>query len=205
MKTIKELLQETDSLNHEPLWTAAERDAIRQNAVLAASRGGAKRNFWSRPSLLIASVMFVVVMLAVAFGYGPRMWSQNVQAAVHFEMRLAENNPAPGLTAAIVAGSGRTVYLHEEVLITNSDLTQAVVTSGRAPGTFNVEVVFNAASTERIMRATADHIGRPIALLIDGSVVNAPTIRSAIGGSAIINGDFTKADAEMMAAGIEKR
>jgi SecD/SecF fusion protein len=68
-----------------------------------------------------------------------------------------------------------------------------------------VEVLFRAASAEKINRATAEHIGRPIALLIDGSVVNAPTIRSAIGDSAVINGDFTEAEAQMMAAGIERR
>jgi preprotein translocase subunit SecD len=149
--------------------------------------------------------MIVFVVLAAVFGFGPGIWSSSVQAAVHFEMRLAEDSPAPGLKAAPVAGTSRTIYLHDEVLITNSDIVQAVVTPGRTPRTFNVEVLFSAASAEKINRATAQHIGRPIALLIDDSVVNAPTIRSAIGDSAVINGDFTEAEAQMMAAGIERR
>jgi hypothetical protein len=205
MKTIKEVLRAADPLRHEPSWAAQERNAMRQKIVLSPSPVTAKRMAWPRRSLLTALATIILGVLAVAFGFGPGMWSPKVQAAVHFEMRLAEDNPSAGLQAAIVAGSSRTVYLHEEILISNGDLTQATVSPGRTPGTFNVEVLFTAEGAQKIGRATANHIGRPIALLIDGSVVNAPTVRSAIGSSAVINGNFTQAEAEFMAAGIEKR
>jgi hypothetical protein len=46
------------------------------------------------------------------------------------------------------------------------------------------------------------HLGKPVAILIDGSVVIAPTVKSAIGAAAIISGDYTQADAQRIAAGI---
>jgi hypothetical protein len=204
-RTIKDVLQSADPLKHEPSRTAQEWNAMRQKIASTVYPVTAKRAAWPRRSLLTAFAAIILTVLAMAFSFGSGIWSPRVQASVHFEMRLAEDNPAPGLQAANVAGSSRTVYLHEETLISNGDLTQASVTPGRAPGTFNVEVLFTAEGAQKIGRATAGHIGRPIALLIDGSVVNAPTVRDAIGNSAVINGNFTQAEAEFMAAGIEKR
>jgi preprotein translocase subunit SecD len=41
-----------------------------------------------------------------------------------------------------------------------------------------------------------------VAILIDGEVVLAPIVRSAIGDEAMITGDSTQAEAERIAAGI---
>jgi len=49
---------------------------------------------------------------------------------------------------------------------------------------------------------TTTHIGKPVAILIDGDVALAPTVKSPIGAAAMITGDFTRADAERIADGI---
>jgi SecD/SecF fusion protein len=54
-------------------------------------------------------------------------------------------------------------------------------------------------------RASGSHVGRPLAILIDGEVVMAPVIRSAIGASALISGRFTRAEAERIVAGVVGR
>jgi preprotein translocase subunit SecD len=41
-----------------------------------------------------------------------------------------------------------------------------------------------------------------MAVLVDGRVVMAPVVRSPISGSAVITGNFTRADAERIAEGI---
>jgi len=46
------------------------------------------------------------------------------------------------------------------------------------------------------------HLGKPVAILIDGSVVIAPSVKSAIGAAAVITGDYTQADAQRIAAGM---
>lgn len=54
-------------------------------------------------------------------------------------------------------------------------------------------------------QATAAHLSRPVAILIDGKVVIAPVVRSAISSSAIITGDYSRVDAERIANGIGMR
>jgi len=51
-------------------------------------------------------------------------------------------------------------------------------------------------------RATATHIGKPMAVLIDGDVVAAPIVKSPFGQSAVISGDYTRSEAERIARGI---
>ena len=56
-----------------------------------------------------------------------------VQAAVRFEVRLAQTQPVPGLIVARVVDSGRTIYLHPEMVVTNDDIAQSwVVQDGRS-------------------------------------------------------------------------
>jgi preprotein translocase subunit SecD len=50
--------------------------------------------------------------------------------------------------------------------------------------------------------ATGKHIGRPIAFLLDGQVMIAPVLREPIDTSAEIDGNFTKANADRIVAGV---
>ena len=51
-------------------------------------------------------------------------------------------------------------------------------------------------------RTTAAHIGKPIALLLDGQVAMAPTLRSPITNAATITGNFSQQEAEKLATGL---
>ena len=73
---------------------------------------------------------------------------------------------------------------------------------GAAASTFSVTVTFNADGAAKMFRATQSHIGRPLAMLVDGEVVIAPVVRSPITTSAIISGNYTRAEAERIVAGI---
>jgi preprotein translocase subunit SecD len=146
---------------------------------------------------LAASLM--VAGLVVGFGDGGAL-----QAAVRFEVRLAEAQPAPGLIVARVAGSERLVYLHPEPIVANEDIAQSWVLQD-APDRFGISVHFLEAGAQRMRQATANHLGRPVALLIDGRVVTAPIVRSAIGDSAVISGNYTRGEAERIVDGIAMR
>ena len=54
-------------------------------------------------------------------------------------------------------------------------------------------------------QATARHVGELIAMLIDGEVMTTPRLRAPISTSAVINGDFTQAEAERIANGMRIR
>jgi TonB family protein len=52
----------------------------------------------------------------------------------------------------------------------------------------SVAVTFESAAASRLASATAAHVGKPLAILLDGRVVSALTLRGAIGDSATITG-----------------
>jgi preprotein translocase subunit SecD len=117
-------------------------------------------------------------------------------------VRLAEDEPAAGLQAARVANSTRLVYLHPEVVVTNDDIAGSRVIAGDTPAHFWIAVRLNDAGADKMRRATLGHLGRLVAILIDGNVVATPRIKSPIGAAAVISGDFSRAEAERIAQGM---
>jgi len=97
------------------------------------------------------------------------------------------------------------VYLHQEIIVTNDDISDRQVIDGETPSRFGVAVTFNAAGAEKMRRTTARHVGELIAMLIDGEVITAPRLRSPISTSAVISCDCTKTEAERIANGMRIR
>lgn len=132
------------------------------------------------------------------------------QSNAQLEIRLAEENPAPGLSMAVVTGSDRQIYLHPSALATHADIASAGVIAwngavtprggdGRGSPGFGVAVRFTDPAAARLATATGAHLGRPIAILVDGRVISAPVLRSAIGNAGVINGAFSEEDARVLA------
>jgi hypothetical protein len=206
MKTVNDLLRHADPLEDDSRRLDEARDQIRRTVVAAASVAPAphtgvhaprRRVILGAAGALAASLL--VAGLVVGFGGGGAL-----QAAVRFEVRLAEAQPAPGLIVARVAYSEELVYLHPDPIVTNDDIAQSWVLED-APDRFGVSVHFLEAGAQRIRQATANHLGRPVALLIDGQVVTAPIVRSAISDSAVISGNYTRVEAERIVDGIAMR
>lgn len=203
MKTITELLRDADPLLHESMTSSEERD-YRRKALLAAASGVRDRARTEPRSRVALLITLGFAMLVVVLSFAERMWSPlvtNVYAApVRFEVKLAEEEPAAGLREAKV--SDRSVYLHAEAIVTNSDILRAYLIQVDHSPQYNVGVDFNPPGTEKIRAATARHLGKPVAILLDGQVVMAPTVRAAIGKSAVISGDLSKTEAEKIVKGI---
>jgi preprotein translocase subunit SecD len=199
MNTLNEMLQNADPLRREAPPTETQRDASRR-IVARTTLEQRHRTRGPRSVGRRTALSAVAIMAATVVGYV--VVSKQVLAAVRFEARLAEDRPAPGLIVAHVGNSTRLIYLHPEAVVTNDDIAQSsVVESGHSYG---ISVELLPPGADRMRQATASHVGRPVAILLDGSVVMAPTVRSPIDGSAMITGDFTRADAERIAAGITR-
>lgn len=191
MKTVAEILRDADPLGYEPGRTAEQRRRDRQRILTSA-------HLAQKPPRRIAMMAVAAVALgAIATGY----WS--VTAAVRFEVRLAEENPASGLRPTVISAT-RTIYLQQRAVATNSDVASAELIPGSA-GTSNVSITFTEDGAAKMRRATEGHIGRPVAILIDGDVVMAPVVKSPISRSAVITGNFPKAEAERIVSGIVGR
>jgi hypothetical protein len=200
MKTVGDLLRSADPVRHEAPWSLVERLAVRRR-VMAADQHARIRP--SRRSLMVGVATFCVALTAGII-VGPRLLSPILAAAVRLEIRLAEELPRPGLEARIVS-EGRTIYLHREPVVTNEDVAEARVVPGATPSAFGIEITFTALGGERMSRATKAHLGKLVAILIDGQVVTLPRLLAPIGTFAVIDADYTRSEAERIVEGMSGR
>jgi hypothetical protein len=196
------LLQDADPVRREAPPLDAERERLRLTILRNASVTPSTRSMRARLAFVAAVGIAVVSMGALG-----QIWMHGttpVLAAVQFEVRLAEEKPVPGLVVAQVPDSGRLIYLHPEIVVSNDDIAQSWV-SQESPDGYSVAVQFLPSGAERMRQATANHVGRLVAILINGNVVIAPVVRSPIGDSAVITGHYTRAEAERIANGMRRQ
>jgi len=202
MKTIRELLRDADPLQHEPTWPSGQRDFRRQAVISAARAARPPSGLGSRSRIAVfAAVASVAVAAPFLSSRGWSLFVGDLRAAVRFEVRLAEEKSGPGLREVKVLGSDRSIYLHDEVVVSNSDIAAARLVQ-RSPAQYSVGIEFNTSGAEKMRAATGGHIGRPVAILLDGQVVMAPVVRASLGAAAEITGNFTKSQAERIVDGI---
>lgn len=58
---------------------------------------------------------------------------------------------------------------------------------------------FNAAGARRFLDLSSKHIGEPLAIVLDGKVISAPTIQAAIGANGVITGQFSVQETQNLA------
>jgi preprotein translocase subunit SecD len=207
MKSIRSLLQEADPLTYEATCPPVERERQRQAIVEAVSAAAQfpshARSRWR--SISFVAVAAIVILTSILGSRTHSPFVSDLQAAVRFEVKLAESKPGPGLREVKRAGSEPPVYIHQEAVVTNSDIASAQVVPGAIPGRYAVQVEFNTSGAAKMRAATAGHIGRPVAILIDGEAVMAPVLRTPISASAVVTGNFTKAEAGRIVNGVMLR
>jgi len=97
------------------------------------------------------------------------------------------------------ASSGE-LLLREIPVLRGSDLTDAQPGFDQRTNEPIISFRFNSAGAHAFGRFTADHIGRPFAIVLDDVVLSAPVIREPIlGGSGQVSGNFTVADVQHLA------
>jgi len=200
MKTVTERLRDADPLGYEPHRSAQELRTSRRRLLDAPVLIERPRR---RSAIAAACALALGAILA-----GSIHWlrtSVDVLAAVRFEIRLAEDKPAPGLHGVPLAGTDRTIYLYEDAIVTNDDVVRAQVVQGDSATTFSVAVTLTADAGARMLAATRNHVGQPVAILLDGEVVTAPVVRAPVSTSGNIGGKYTRAEADRIVAGIVGR
>ncbi len=124
---------------------------------------------------------------------------------VSFAVQLLAGTPSGG--ADRPGSTGGTLdagQLQPQRHLSNDDVeTASVIHAGPS---CSVSIQMNAEGTEKLARLTRAHIGERLALVIDGKVAMAPTIRSEITqGQVILTGAFSEADCAKIASGLMAR
>jgi protein-export membrane protein SecD len=98
------------------------------------------------------------------------------------------------------AGEPRLYLVRKQVMVSGENLVDAQPGFDSQTNEPIVSFRFDAAGGRRFGVATSENVGRPFAIVLDGKVVSAPVIRSAIlGGSGQISGGFTVQEANDLA------
>jgi len=119
-------------------------------------------------------------------------------AQLTFQMVDVENSIQEALNGSVPPDSelladeaGNPYLVKRRILVSGENLTKAEVTQDQNQRTA-IGFRFDGAGARRFGEATAANIGKPFAIILDGKVISAPRINSAItGGSGIIEGSFT--------------
>jgi preprotein translocase subunit SecD len=83
--------------------------------------------------------------------------------------------------------------------LTGEFITGAQLTFDQTTGAPQVSVTFNAQGTDIFAKMTQADIGKPIAIFLDGQLIEAPVVQTAItNGNALITGNFTVDSARLL-------
>lgn len=104
----------------------------------------------------------------------------------------------PLLQFETVQGSGSsTQYL--QTPLTGQYVTGAQMTFNQTTNAPQVTVTFNGQGAQIFQEITAANVGKPLAIFLDGQLIEAPVVQEAIsGGSAVISGGFTVQTAQQL-------
>jgi preprotein translocase subunit SecD len=109
---------------------------------------------------------------------------QNQQAAV-------QTGLIPPDAELLQDETGTPYLVKKRILVSGANLTRASVGADES-GRPAIDFRFDGQGARRFGEATAQNIGRPFAIILDGRVISAPTIQSAItGGTGQITGSFS--------------
>ena len=85
-----------------------------------------------------------------------------------------------------------------ETVMTGEVLKSAVATADQL-GQWQIAFDLTSQGSDQFFNYTGSHIGQPMAIVLDGVVLSAPTIQAAIRDQGVITGQFTKDEADSLA------
>lgn len=108
------------------------------------------------------------------------------------------NRPPPGARTLPLLEGGD-IVIERRVMVSGENLVDAQPSFDQSNQPV-VTIRFDSAGGQRFGRATAENVGKPFAIVLDGQVISAPVIREPIlGGSAQISGRFSVQEAQDLA------
>jgi preprotein translocase subunit SecD len=124
------------------------------------------------------------------------------------EVRLAETEQTTSVEKStnfidgFLRDSGRRLHLHKVPLVTNNDVIQARLVERN--GMFDVDLTFSPEAASRMQIATSSHVGKPLAIIVDGELLAAPVVRETISSHLVISASFTRSEAQRIASGLQR-
>ena len=103
-------------------------------------------------------------------------------------------------TKTVAMNDTTTILVSRTPLVATADITGATASQTEDHWVLNFTVADDAA--KRVNEFTKEHVGRNLALVVDGKVHGTPRIAGAISGNSYQIDGFTRGDAERLATAI---
>ena len=87
--------------------------------------------------------------------------------------------------------------------VVKCEVARSAQSTDLAPS-FEIQITLDAVGGALLRRLTGTHLNQSLAIVVDGTIVAAPMLRSEFGEAFVITGTFSKAAAEKLAAAIRK-
>lgn len=110
--------------------------------------------------------------------------------AAELTVRPASYEAQPGWEVFDDTNSGRKVYAGPQPLLTNGDIKRAVRAQDYSEQ-LAVRLTLTDDAGDRLLEYTRKHIREPLAILLDGELISAPTVMSGIRTDVVITGGRT--------------
>ena len=170
-------------------------------STLALVKGTLKVMTWIKLKIALsvtAALLLAGGAMTVALSSDTSAGGGNPAPSV-FQFRLVLNAPSAKADPMTVVQPGadakadQTLYVQKKVLLDQTDLKSASVITNQPAGKPRIHITFTDAGAKRFAKVTRQNIGKRLAIIIDGRLYSAPTIRSEIrGGQAQISGNFSE-------------
>ena len=150
--------------------------------------GTRMRRTWTRITLAALLTLFAGLLAAQ---------EKSEPSSSHIlEMRLVSETPVEGwMEQEYPQGEGTMLYLSPEAALSNVDIEKAW--PEEMPEGAGIGILFNEEGAKKLARLTGEHIGERLAILLDGNIMTAPTIRAQLtAGRALVQGHYTLEDAK---------
>jgi preprotein translocase subunit SecD len=137
--------------------------------------------------------------LKSVIGKTAKLTFQMVDEAVTPEDMAAGRIPPGSEMLASEDGYVPAYAVRKRAVVSGDELTDSRQTFDSQSGNPVVSFSFNGQGTRKFGDATARNIGKKFAIVLDGKIISAPVINSAITGGGIITGNFTPESAAELA------
>jgi preprotein translocase subunit SecD len=165
---------------------------------LGIAQAGVARDGADRLRIVLPGVADASRLVAM-LGSRARLELRLIDASISAEQALKTTVPPDD--DVLYGAKDKFPYLvSRKVAVSGADIIEASATFAGARDEPAVSFRFDARGTRAFADATRENVGRPFAIVLDDAVISAPVIREPIlGGSGLINGNFTVREANDLA------
>ena len=138
--------------------------------------------------------------LKSVIGQTAKLTFQMVDTSVSLEEAQSGRLPPGSEILPSTDGYAQAYVVRRRVDVSGDMLTNAAQVNDPQTGEIQVSFRFNSQGARRFADVTSKNIGKPFAITLDGKVISAPRINTAItGGSGVITGNYTVESANELA------